>query len=55
MPWVAQLQGALKGADTAKPVLEGVVGKVDRVVMLGAFEGVADVQDVDGFRVSKRF
>lgn len=54
MPWVAQLQDTIKGADTVKPVLEGVFGKVDRAVMLGAFEGVADVQDVDSFRVSKR-
>ena len=45
----------MKGADTAKSVLEKVVGKVDRVVMLGAFKGVAGVQDVDSFRVSKKF
>jgi hypothetical protein len=52
-PRVAQLQGAMKGADTVKSLLEKVLGEVDRVVMLGAFEGVAGVQDLDYFRVSK--
>lgn len=55
MPWVAQLQSAMKGADTVKSVLERVVGEVDHVVMLGAFEGVAGVQDLGCFGVSKRF
>lgn len=43
----------MKGADTVKPLLEKVLGEIDRVVMLGAFEGVVGVQDLDCFRVSK--
>src|SRR3954453_6610994 len=55
MPWVAQLEGAMKEADTVKSVLEWVVGEADHVVIFGAFEGVAGVQDVDCFCVPKRF
>jgi hypothetical protein len=44
----------MKGADTMKSLLEKVLGEVDHVVMFGAFEGVADVQDPDCFCVSKK-
>ena len=44
----------MKGADTVKSVLEKVVGEADHVVMFGAFEGAAGVQDLDCFRISKR-
>lgn len=43
----------MKEADAVKSLLERVLREVDHVVMSDILEGVAGVQDLDRFRVSK--